>query len=359
MKLKIFQRPLREIKITARSNYQLGYQLGKKNKKNISQILSLARPVQWPTAKLAEQTLFSYSPEYFEELQGLAAGAQVSFRELLVLNFFEDQFWTGKVEHCSLIFKRRFRDFVLGWNEDGQYQNLKRMVLVEATLGQLQFFTLNYPGLLCGDTLALTARGLMIAIQNLPGSTLTGQGLPKGMVGRRLLEAGSLPDLLESFQQLNQFGFSQSFHVFALEMATGKILSIETEAGASNPKFKFRLYPKPTLFVHANHPLITSLPKEKSTASSVLASRQRQAYLEEVGRSKKLDPERMALILSGKLPPHIYSEAVICRQNDQNITLHGQVVQIFADQRLTKIWSSPRPPAVDPFSKWKRKTFHF
>lgn len=305
-------------------------------------------------------SLFSY---YFSEMIGLAYGADVFVKDIVALNLFEDEVWGQPSENCSLVFFRTRSGVLIGWNEDGNRNYAGKMSLIHARLAEmgltdLEFITLNYPGLLCGDTLAITSNGLVIALQSLsPVLKTKPVGLSRGLVGRILLEANSLKEISFLLHNLKD-NVKHGVHLFAYDIKSG--------CGESFEMFPGYLFSKSVsggqkFFAHTNHYLenlnTAGLDQNKSESSRV-----RLGYLEKFESLNNPTPETVADILSNRPPIsglQSSSQFNICRAGERTVTtLHSQVLLIEKNKNPV-LWTSPGNPADCRFEDWQKQKIKF
>lgn len=348
-------------KIKAKDRYDLGYQMGRKLERTIQALVAEAKGQPQfvgclERVKLYElQLLLQRYPHLFQELRGLAYGAGVTMSEIAVLNFYENEIWSGG-EHCSLILRRDNDQILIGWNEDGAAAYRGRMSLVEAKCGDLEFFTLNYPGNLCGDTLTITSRGLVFALQTLypiPDREIV-SGLPRGLAGRVLIEAKNLDEVKEGIRKLAESGLRHGFHLFVYDLHSLEALNIEVNPHKTFPGYVIVHPAFPTyFFTHTNHYLFSRVNDKQEISPS---SRSRLGYLQMFEKAS-LSPEILANILSGRPPRGVFTNGGICRQGE-TVTLHSQVLQV-PKKGYPVIWTSPGFPADCSFRDWEERKLSF
>lgn len=350
--------------IRGKDPFGFGVALGRARRRTIREISALvvARPGYekiYGSSRLAERIFFlqNFYPSLGEEIRGLGCGAGTDPELLAALNFFEDDIWEG-AEHCSLIFKKEARQVLIGWNEDGASVYLNRLSVVRAQTSEGEFISLNYPGLLCGDTLAVTSFGLVLALQslNFAKDPLSRLGLPRGLAGRLFLDCRSLGEVLALAQHLtDRERLAHGFHLFAYDWKKDDALAIEV-----HPHYRCPWWVQlraPDFYVHTNHYLLAD--KEAKTISAPVTpnSRARLAYLK-MFRGAHLTPEILADILADRPPRPIFSRGEkICREGP-TATLRSQVLKI-SKGAPSVLWTSPGPPRPSRLADWAKEKLNF
>lgn len=344
--------------IRANRAYDFGYALGRRVKKQILTVIDFVKrnselEILQRHQAVSENLdfLFDKYDTLYDELKGLAKGAGVDFYLIAALNFFEN-FILKETERCSLIVSAKDGGVLMGWNEDGNGLYSGKMSLIFGHLDGKSFLGLNYPGLLCGDTLTINSSGLILAVQSLKpvwDGEVREVGLPRGLAGRIFIKAETLEEVLRLAQNLNQDKILlHGFHLFCYDPILKEAVSIEFHPRLVSPQYK-RLRHH-FFFAHTNHYQL--LGENHDCRQYVSASsRERLAYLE-IFKKAPLFPQWLAEILSGHHSLHIFSQGEkICRDG-QTVTLHGQVLAVSDDAPPT-LWTSPGWPDQHEFSEWK------
>lgn len=346
--------------IRAHGASDFGYALGRRVKKQILAVMDFVKKNSETEITqryhLVSENLDFLSNNHstlYEELRGLADGAGISLTLIAMLNFFED-FILKETEHCSLIVSAKDGEVLVGWNEDGNGLYSGKMSLISGHLDGKSFLGLNYPGLLCGDTLTINSSGLILAVQSLKpvwDGEVREVGLPRGLAGRIFMQAETLEEVLRLAQNLSQDKMLlHGFHLFCCDSILKEAVSIEFHPGLASPQYK-RLRHH-FFFAHTNHYQLLGGNYDCRQYVSA-SSRERLAYLE-IFKKAPLFPQWLAEILSGHHSPHIFSQGEkICRDG-QTVTLHGQVLTVPDDAPPT-LWTSPGRPDQHEFSEWKNQ----
>ncbi|MDO8495805.1 MAG: C45 family peptidase [bacterium] len=357
---------LREYRIQSDDPYLLGFQLGRQTKERVQEVVR-AISVRAVFQRLKEdrwasretQFLRENYPELFRALRGLADGAEVHEKNIVLLNFYEDLIWDG-AEHCSLIVKKTGGQTLLGWNEDGNDFNLGRLSLVEGSWGEFKFIGLNYPGLFCGDSLTVTSNQMVFALQSLSpviDPLYTPVALPRGLAGWLFIQCASIKEVVELGRKLiKNRQLMHGFHLFAYDIKKEEGLTLEFHPSYVQPLCHAVDLSK--AFIHTNHYI--HLPLSEYHASKIQKvssnSRARFGYLESF-RKIPLTAEKVADILSEKRSLGVMGKDCMCRR-EPIATLHGQVLAI-SRYEAPILYTSTRMPDEDDFEKWSKKKIRF
>lgn len=153
-------------------------------------------------------------PRFVEELAGLAEGANVSFRDVMVLNAMDELEvlmppWPpaggARAGHCTDVLvgppaAGGAAPRLVAHNEDAETSEFGQMFLLDATLplvsggGQLSFTAYMYAGMLASEAFAYNDAGVYFTTNALFPRALNEGGVPRAFVQRHLLEARSVAD---------------------------------------------------------------------------------------------------------------------------------------------------------------------
>jgi hypothetical protein len=222
-------------------------------------------------------------PEFVCEIEGMAAGAGLDFQSLFLWNCRGDlrlaedaapAVRAQAAEGCTTVMiPRRSEEggeapAIIAHNEDGAPELLGHCFWVSVTPDEGPGFeSFMYPGMLPGHTLGLNDAGIVQTINNVRVHDLQ-PGIPRHIVCRAVLAAGSLDDALAILQRADR---ASGFHHNLGEAATGRLVSVEAPASGCDVKE----VSKPA--AHANHLIAATF---KSLAQEVTGSsrdRQRRA----------------------------------------------------------------------------------
>jgi isopenicillin-N N-acyltransferase-like protein len=252
--------------------YQLGKRRGKKIARRIefwnrylSQIYRGKKDRQRSLEKTFLEESRKQSPSYLEEIDSMAKGAGVSFRDLFRLNLTE---LAPFVDKCTdLIFSIKTpkgKGILLTHNEDWDPRRNDVFVL-KAKLPDVIYATLAYDGYLPGLSAGKNSFGLCHSVNYLRPRDFQ-IGLPRIFITRLLLTSRTIKECLH-FIQNKRRAFGQSIHL----AQEGRYLNLELTAR----RISLRYPPLPT--VHANHYQALALKKYVPPPSSNSLHRQKAA----------------------------------------------------------------------------------
>ncbi len=187
------------ISITAKNNYDLGLQIGKKLKTQIKNRLAatkrLYRKMRVRNFKeLAELALkfmpatTKYFPRLVVEAQGLSDGARIAFSELLVL-ICEEELLNLKIPKCTSIAIKTDQAVLIGHNEDwlNSYRH-NGLYILKCKMGRHYSLSLNYIGTLPGSSCGLNSNGLCFTANSLNANRFR-YGVPIKFQFRAILDS--------------------------------------------------------------------------------------------------------------------------------------------------------------------------
>jgi len=255
--------------INAADNYDLGYKIGQgfSNQINIAieRQADLIATVQYIIS--FDSTYFYHNlvdaaeaafPEYINELQGIADGAEVPFEILMTLNLFGDvialYYGLPGVESievpestlgCSTVSYSYDGTQYLAHNEDGMAELHDLMGVVRAKLpGKPEMINLYYPGLIPGVGPSMTEAGLAFSgnyIQSLQGNPA---GVPHLFIFRSLLDALSVDESISMIEDVLTCNY---LHINIASRIENRIVSVEKAENTTT------IYEVDELYTHTNH----------------------------------------------------------------------------------------------------------
>ncbi|WP_435102400.1 C45 family autoproteolytic acyltransferase/hydolase [Arhodomonas sp. AD133] len=206
-------------------------------------------------------------PNVWNELQGLAAGLEQPFEDVLVWNCRGDITPTDP-EGCSSVAAASSDGIWLAHNGDGDPALREHCFLVDAVPDDgPAFFTFCYPGSLPGHTLAMNAAGLAYTVNNLR-LTQCPTGIPRMVTARALLTCSGVEEALAVLRRTRRTG---GFHFMMADSRHRAPVSVEA------PIQRVSVEAVATVSAHANHlvhPDCAHLPQRITDSS-----RARQARL--------------------------------------------------------------------------------
>mgnify|MGYP003642237436 FL=1 len=263
------QKTTRQLKtVTFSGNgYQLGLQHGKTLKKEINDII-----VAWKKntskqlgkdANVVIKDFFEYAkfhdaikkwtPELYEEIKGIADGANQEFNNILVLNLI-DEFWVYinnlSNHHCSGLGvpARNGNPSYISQNMDldnytDGFQVLMRLKRTENRPEQL---ILTHPGLIALN--GLNEEGIGVCVNTIMQLKASSSGLPVAFIIRRIINSTMKEDLLSFIQTVNHAS-GQNYIIGIKE----EIFDFEASA---NKVVRFNPNNDNGTVYHTNHPIV-------------------------------------------------------------------------------------------------------
>jgi len=277
-----------------------------------------------PYIKEAKQAF----PQYVEEMEGMAEGADVPFIDLFFHNTPEvydrtrewDREQAQTEDHCTIAVSFRERGALIGHNEDWSIESLDELYVLKATINGTTYLGLNYATFFIGCSATLTSNGLAQCINELHEDGHIGVG--KYIVARAVLDSKTLDDAENLIK--NTHRASGYNHVLVQDNEVRDIETaghdIDVEKNISRP------------YAHTNHFLSKRMQQyEQDEASHHKNSYERLARATQLVRNDMTEDQMIALLSDTKNP--LYP---ICRE-DATI---GSVL-IEPEQKLIKVCYGP------------------
>ncbi len=237
-------------------NYDIGKVIGRKQKKEINYLFNklILKTKLLKAAKKALPRHEKFFPDFVAELKGMADGANIPFVDLFAYNCFEDECGFKNFEgKCTTIFWKNSRNAFIGHNEEEFAANYGKLLLVEAGLNKkISFITLNYPGLLCGDSISINSFRMVHALDTVYPKKMHKAGFARSFIGRALLESRSIG---QSRKILRKFPNFSGLHFLIFSQKENRGITLET--------YHKRLSEKPLedSYAHAVHYLLNPFKK--------------------------------------------------------------------------------------------------
>lgn len=305
-------------------HYQIGYQIGWKTAPFIQKVLASFSLSKNQKRKLNKLLAFheEHFPYHLEELRGMAEGSRQgeSFDKLLALNLIELELLLGCTNIIALgekTTKYTYREGYLVHNEDGEPKYQGALSLVKAELKDgFSFLSLQYPGLLCGDSVTVTSNGMVFAVNYLLPQKVAKNGFSITFVARALLEARDLAEVKEILARYRPR--NAAFHWFVYSRSEGEALSIEV----TKDKESYRRFWAGMDF-HTNHYVHFGLHQEPQW--DYPSSRERLTRLYDLTDRGKLGRWSDVFEALSALLDH---QGSICRHEGESINLASVVVDL-------------------------------
>lgn len=286
-------------------NYsEIGKAIGKAQKKEIISLLD-SIIIKKEVKAMSEKALIRHKkafPDFVRELKGIANGAGVDFLSLFAFNCFEDKIsFKNHEEKCTTIFWPDKKGGFIGHNEEEFGFNYGKLLLVHATIkGKGSFVSLNYPGILCGDSISINSHGLLHSIDTIYPLKVYPNGYARSFIGRALLESSSLK---QTKQVLTKFPNFEGLYILAYSKNEKKCIGIETYG---NKTSTMNLGNNP--YVHSNHYISAKFRDIPQDFPPISLFKVKRAH-ELLGRYKR----KGVKVLGGILSDHNEFPLSICR----------------------------------------------
>eukprot|EP00039_Didymoeca_costata_P026031 m.14763 g.14763 ORF g.14763 m.14763 type:complete len:380 (+) comp5198_c0_seq1:28-1167(+) len=208
-------------------------------------------------------------PMYIAELEGIAVGSGVDFKDVFVWNIRESfdtvaDPWTASKEKIRT--PDQCSDYVLhpyeAHNEDGDRINEGKMYFVNATIGNTSFVGYTYPGDLVTGAFGFNSYHIGFTLNYVAPYAVDEHGLGRGFISRDLLTATSLQDAIERCTTRYPHATGHNFQL--MDFSTGRIVNIES---APFLTFNIREILPNQPFFHANAYLNLTVKQDYDASS--------------------------------------------------------------------------------------------
>ncbi len=230
---------------TARDRYDLGRQLGVQFKNETqAKLLEALHNARWNDARKRGELSLSYTakylPQYVEELQGFADGAEMPIADLWALSIEDEAFDAPTHDRCTTMVTNGGK--LLVHNEDWEKGAENLVSIVQKNLPDISILELYYFPTLGGNSVSINSHGFITAVNSLV-NTDRGEGVPRNVIARFLSET---IDPSADFEKIKAMPRGLGYSINILE-TSGNVWNIEyssTQAAIWQPK---------SPFVHTNH----------------------------------------------------------------------------------------------------------
>lgn len=323
------------LEISAKNNYDLGYQLGSILKNQIRKRLNSNKKIYSSLGKTSfgelEEIVMRFLPETIknfqplvEEAEGMSDGAKIKFSKLMVL-ICEEELLDFKIHKCTSVAIKNEKEILLGHNEDWLKEYRRNgLYVLKCKINDINFLSLNYMGTLAGSSCGLNSFGFCFTGNSLHSGKFR-YGIPKNFQMRAILTSRSVKeavgaDLLESSINSNTIYVSEDL----------KILDVEDFFNHDD------FFREKNFLIHTNHPLIK---KEQNKENTEKESLERYQEIEKfLTRKKELNLDNLKKILRSH-------KTGICGHNDKKHSNFGvtiaSVIMNPKEKWMDVAWTNP------------------
>lgn len=306
------------------SHYDIGYTVGRAAKKLLEKSLVAYRtalPLDgWKGPFRIDQQYLEAAldtfPHLVEELQGMADGAKLDFRELFFFNALEEALDLNHRQFCTSIGFTAPDGAWLGHNEDWYAFDAEAVIVIMARpLGKPSFISVTAAPFLAA--VGMNETGLAQGVNSVD-SLDTRPGVPRMFSARAVLEAATIDEAIE----LATAGKRAGGYNHLLVHADGSCGNLETTATG------FDYMPAERVVFHSNHYLSSRL--EKMAVGATEHSLSRYNRLRELKEAFLESLTGQSLIVR-TLSDHHNSPYSICRhkaeQDDGSATIFSVIFE--------------------------------
>ncbi len=223
------------------SHYDIGVALGRLSADSIRNVIPgmervIALRKLWlgsDRLKQIESAARSAFPDYMQEMEGIADGADVPFQDILIWNCRGDlptesePASEGALGCTTVMSGRETGDIEIAHNEDGHkwLKGLCHLVTL-APENAPRVTSFYYPGLISGHNFGFNEFGLVQTVNNIrPGDQKA--GLPRHIISRASLACRSMEEALALFARTDR---ASGFHYALAQRGDDRLLSVEAPA---------------------------------------------------------------------------------------------------------------------------------
>lgn len=230
----------------ANSHWEMGLKMGQEFADEVERGFSRlnSENVTISKHKMNQSLWFTkkYFPQYIEELEGYAKGANVKFEKLWYLSMDLDLF----SEKCTTLITNHCKKFM--HLEEGNLTSQAEICLVKTTLDKKVKFELYYYNTLGANACGLTSDGLIFSINNMYHNDKS-FGIPKNVLARALVDCETLKKMTNILSKIPRMsGYNFNFIFTNLQNFQDLVGSnIETSAR------EYEIIDIETPYIHTNH----------------------------------------------------------------------------------------------------------
>jgi hypothetical protein len=235
-------------------------------------------------ASLLNETKMHF-PELYEELEGVAAGADISLTDICLLNFGAELVPRDSDGGCTTLMlppsppSGAHHSALIAHNEDMSLTLPGAWFIAQiARNGRPSFTSMCYAGKLPGTAFSVNSHGLVQTINDIRLSHVS-RGVPRGILARAVLDC---PDAADAIALIGNVPRASGYHHTIASPARFAICSVEaTPAGVVAKAIQ-------QATAHANHLLYEPLSRERQNILG--GSRERQSLASSLLKEAYTDP---------------------------------------------------------------------
>ena len=311
-----------EVIEAAGSHYDLGYTVGRAAERQLRSAVDSYRVILkqegWPGPwRLPHAYLLAAReklPHLVEEIEGMAAGAALSFEELFFLNSLEEALDPAAPPACTGVVLSTDQSVHLGHNEDWYHCDCRSVIVFRAKpRGKPSFITVTAAPFLAA--VGMNEAGIGQGVNSV-SSTDNRAGIPRVLLSRAVLEAESIEEAIGLAASDNRAGGYN--HLLA---------SGEGRCGCLETSSRSHCYvPGQKLIYHTNHYLAPEMLHLEHGASP--GSVKRFERMNEMAGDLESSSEP-ARAIAEALRDHRYAPLSICRHpEDSSATGEGTIFSV-------------------------------
>ena len=337
------------------TNYEVGKQIGLHFNKEIASahfglknllgavkgIVQSAPDVFYDPFVEASQNIF---PDYMDELHGMADGAGITFKDLMLPSLFMEIFYlynelTGKKVFdlnsnlgCSTVAYSKNGSLYLAHNEDLFTSFINSMYVIKMSVpGKPQIHSLCYPGMLVGMAPSMNEAGIVQTGNDICGLHIE-QSVPMVFHFRSVLDAVSIDDAVGR-ASIPQRARTMTHNIGSFEEK--KIVSIEASP------LKNEKYDVSDFYVHTNHFILPEMLDVEIDEDSLPSSTSRFDILTSESAPYSNKPEAIESDLFTRFLSSHVGEFSPCVHDNGGASTLAHTVFDFEERTWKLLYSNP------------------
>lgn len=216
------------------TNYEMGFSIGKTFKSRINHALDTYDQLHLDVKKDKSNPQFldsllqnanKHLPQYIDEIRGMADGAEVDFRLMLVHNLRHS---FRSANNCSTAIFKTADQILLGHNEDNlRSLGMNSYIIIAHLENEGHYLAFTNAGSINGNAWGFNSHGIAMTGNSMPNFS-PNDSFPRILIDRNLLEATSIQDVIRRISKIPQRAGVFSYNIASLH--EHRVINIETIA---------------------------------------------------------------------------------------------------------------------------------
>ncbi len=263
------------------THYEAGFHIGRHFAERIQTFISsyatlhhTLRPFYRNNREIVDDFIHDNAilfPNYVDEMEGIARGANVSMTDIWLLNLSKEidsivnkEKGISEDVQCSDIFVNTHDARIIGHNEDNDkaYKEHAYLVTVNVRDG-VSYTAYTYPGVLAGNAFGFNSHGIVITTNSVPPINVLKRGIARNFLNRHAYNATSTTELI-SFIERYKNDVASGFSINFASVGEDTLFNAEVATNASS----ILKMSAPTHYAHFNVYERLSVPQRDDPSST-------------------------------------------------------------------------------------------